>query len=107
MSSRAFSTTAAKYVGKWLGYSLDLLPSHWQSALQKYTAPGGGAEARLGNIDSVEIKSRDEGPVHKSHYNPKDKADIISIRVSGEKGIKTCHVYENGLGTADQGEDPS
>jgi len=43
--------------------------------------------------------------VHKSHYNPKDKEDVISARVEGEDDTKTCHVYEDGTGTTKKGGD--
>lgn len=37
--------------------------------------------------------------MHKSHNNPKDKEDTISLRVKGEDDTKTCHVYGDGTGT--------
>ena len=43
--------------------------------------------------------------MHKSHYNPDDMEDVISIRIKGEDGTKTCHVYENGTGTTKKGGD--
>jgi len=43
--------------------------------------------------------------VHKSHYNPKDKEDVISARVEGEDDTKTCHVYKDGTGTTKKGGD--
>ncbi|KAI4275404.1 MAG: hypothetical protein L6R38_005866 [Xanthoria sp. 2 TBL-2021] len=103
--SRAFSTSAAKAVERWSGFSREKLSPQWKKAVEKFTMLGGSAEGKLGKIESVEIKTRDEGPVHKSLFNPKDKEDIISIRVQGENGIKTCHVYEDGSGTTKKGGD--
>ncbi|KAI9698962.1 MAG: hypothetical protein M1836_003151 [Candelina mexicana] len=103
---RAFSTSSAKSVNKWLGFSRDKLTPTWRKAVEKFTEPGGSAEKKLGKIDSFEIKSRDEGPVHKSHYNPEDEEDIISMRIRGENDTKTCHVYEDGTGKTKKGEDP-
>ncbi|KAF2231065.1 hypothetical protein EV356DRAFT_535884 [Viridothelium virens] len=101
--SRFFSSTAAKAVGQWFGYGRDKLTPKWRTAVEKFTEPGGSAEKRLGEIKSVTIKSREEGPVHKSHFNPKDKEEVVSLRVEGEKGTKTCHVYEDGTGTTKKG----
>ncbi|KAL9092103.1 MAG: hypothetical protein Q9165_004536 [Trypethelium subeluteriae] len=103
--SRFFSTSAAKAVGAWFGYARDNLTPKWKTAVEKFTEPGGSAEKKLGAIKSVTIKSREEGPVHKSHFNPKDQEDVISIRVEGENDTKTCHVYENGTGTTKKGGD--
>lgn len=41
--------------------------------------------------------------MHKSHYSPKDKDDVISIHIEGESDTKTCHVYEDGTGTTKKG----
>ncbi|KAL8848491.1 MAG: hypothetical protein Q9221_006493 [Calogaya cf. arnoldii] len=103
--SRAISTSAVKAVEQWLGYPLQSLTPKWKEPVVKFTSSGGAAEVQLGlgKITSVEIKSRDEGPVHTSHYNPKDLAEIISIRVVAEHGTVTCHVYEDGTGTTKMG----
>ena len=41
--------------------------------------------------------------MHKSHFNPKDKEDVISMRIEGENDTKTCHVYADGTGTTKKG----
>jgi hypothetical protein len=45
-------------------------------------------------------KSRCGNPVHKSHFNPADRADVISVRILGTRGAKTFHIYEDGMATS-------
>ena len=54
--SRAFSTSATKFVKRWLGYDRNELPPPWKIAAETWTMPGGTAEQRLGELQSVEIK---------------------------------------------------
>ncbi|KAF1345525.1 hypothetical protein BDV97DRAFT_402103 [Delphinella strobiligena] len=103
--SRAFSSTARSLV-QWLDFAREKLPSTWQTATTKFACPGGGAEQRLGKVESVVIKSRAEGPIHQSHFNRADKKLVISARIKGSLGTKTCHIYEDGTGTTKKGEDP-
>ena len=41
--------------------------------------------------------------MHKSHFNPEDEEEVISMRVEGENASKTCHVYKDGSGTTKKG----
>lgn len=43
--------------------------------------------------------------MHKSHYSPEDKEDVISARIEGDNNTKTCHIYEDGMGTTKKGGD--
>lgn len=101
--ARHFSTSVAKAVGKWLGYDRENLTPTWKKAVEKFTEPGGSAEQKLGKVEEATIKTRAEGPVHKSHFNPADTEDVISVRIKGENDTKTCHVYEDGTGTTKKG----
>ncbi|KAK7513783.1 hypothetical protein IWZ03DRAFT_241147 [Phyllosticta citriasiana] len=93
-------------VPKIFGYSLDKLPAEFRAAVETYTKVG--AVKRLGEIESVEIKTKGaESPVHKSHYNPNDREDILSVRMKPldkTKGIFTHHVYSDGTGTFKKGD---
>ncbi|KAF2496330.1 hypothetical protein BU16DRAFT_561148 [Lophium mytilinum] len=53
--SRFFSTTARNLL-KWMGFDRTKLPSIWQSAVEKFAGPGGGAEQKLGPVKSVYIR---------------------------------------------------
>ncbi|KAI4182327.1 MAG: hypothetical protein L6R41_006053 [Letrouitia leprolyta] len=111
--SGSSSSNSSNFTFKVFGYAVSKLTPPWRNAFSTYTKPGGSAEQRLGKIESVEIKyrdegpvhqTRDEGPVHPSHFNPKDPADIISVRIEGEKDEKTYHVYPDGTGTTKKGD---
>ncbi|KAL8919613.1 MAG: hypothetical protein Q9172_004916 [Xanthocarpia lactea] len=93
-------------VVKWLGYGLNKLSPVWKTAAETFTKRGGSAEQKLGELKSVEIKSRKEGPVHKSHFNPQDPEEVLSVVCVGAKRTKTCHVYADGKGTTKKGETP-
>lgn len=43
--------------------------------------------------------------MHKSQYSPEDKEVVISARIEGDNDIKTCRIYEDGMGTTKKGED--
>ncbi|OTA94875.1 hypothetical protein M434DRAFT_394247 [Hypoxylon sp. CO27-5] len=102
--SRFFSSSARALV-KFLGYNVDKLRKPYSSAVKKFTAPGGSAEQKLGKLESVYIKSRNNNPVHQSSYNKKDKAWVISAKIVGSKDTKTCHIYEDGTGTIKVGDE--
>ncbi|KAL4785299.1 hypothetical protein BJX76DRAFT_324690 [Aspergillus varians] len=104
MMSRLFSTSARALL-YWTGFDRSKLSERWQSAVEKFTDPGGGAEARLGKLKRVDIKYRDDNPVHQSHFNRDDKAWVISAEISGENGRKVCHIYDDGSGTTKKGEE--
>ncbi|KAK0748073.1 hypothetical protein B0T21DRAFT_343773 [Apiosordaria backusii] len=100
--SQFFSTTTKKFV-KWLGFSREDLSPTWKAASDKFVK-GGSAEEKLGTIQEVYIKSRNGNPVHKSAFNPEDKEDVISARIVGSKGTKTCHIYLDRTGTTKKGD---
>ncbi|CAN9470203.1 unnamed protein product [Alternaria alternata] len=102
-----FFSSSARALAKWLGFDRNKLPSHWKSAVEKFAAPGGAAEQKLGLVQTVEIKSRDGNPVHQSHFNRADKEFVISARITGADGTKTCHIYQDGTGTTKKGGDRS
>ncbi|KAI7538343.1 hypothetical protein KC331_g10418 [Hortaea werneckii] len=88
-----------------LGYSLNLLPSNFKKAIETYLA--NGAVKKVGEIESATIKTKgNESPVHKSQFNPKDKEDIISVRIQPKDGSPayTHHIYANGTGTFKKGD---
>ncbi|KAG6001483.1 hypothetical protein E4U21_004291 [Claviceps maximensis] len=90
---------------KILGYRLNLLPSQFKYALETYLA--NGVVKKVGEVESATIKTRgNESPVHKSHLNPQDKDDIISVRIQPKDGSPayTHHVYANGTGTFKKGD---
>ncbi|RSL51811.1 hypothetical protein CEP54_011232 [Fusarium duplospermum] len=103
--SRYFSTTARNFV-RWLGFSKEELPPKFQQAVEHYAE--NGAVKKVGEIDSIEILHRNDGssPVHQSHFNPKDKAYIVSARITPADGsrARTHHIYENGTGTFRMGD---
>ncbi|OCL07466.1 hypothetical protein AOQ84DRAFT_389488 [Glonium stellatum] len=103
--SRFFSTTARNLL-KWLGFDRTELPPSWRSAVEKFAGPGGGAEQRLGPVNSIYIKSRQGNPLHQSHFNRADKRTVISAEISARNGKKVCHIFEDGSGTTKKGEDP-
>lgn len=41
--------------------------------------------------------------MHKFHYSPEDKEDVISARIEGDNDTKTCHIYEDGMGMTKKG----
>ncbi|CAN9369499.1 unnamed protein product [Alternaria alternata] len=51
-----FFSSSARALAKWLGFDRNKLPSHWKSAVEKFAAPGGAAEQKLGLVQTVEIK---------------------------------------------------
>ncbi|OAL53819.1 hypothetical protein IQ07DRAFT_320393 [Pyrenochaeta sp. DS3sAY3a] len=104
--SRFFSSSA-RALAKWFGFDRNKLPANWKSAIETFVAPGGSAEQKLGAVQEVEIKSRGNNPVHQSHFNRADKEFVISARITGANGTKTCHVYEDGTGTTKKGGDRS
>ncbi|KAL6707077.1 hypothetical protein ACN47E_004829 [Coniothyrium glycines] len=91
---------------KIFGYSVEKLPPIFRTALDTYMK--NGAVKKVGEIDSVEIKTRgDESPVHTSHFNRKDKEKVLSIRVKPVDKSKitlTHHVYSDGTGTLKMGD---
>ncbi|KAK8166391.1 hypothetical protein IWX90DRAFT_211758 [Phyllosticta citrichinensis] len=93
-------------VPKIFGYSLDKLPGKFKTAVETYAK--NGAVKKVGEIESVEIKTKGtESPVHKSHYNPNDREDILSVKITPvdrTQGICTHHVYPNGTGTIKKGD---
>ncbi|KNG83000.1 hypothetical protein ANOM_008745 [Aspergillus nomiae NRRL 13137] len=102
--SRLFSTSARAFL-EWAGFDRYKLSPKWRSAVERFTGPGGGAEARLGKLRRVDIKHRDDNPVHQSHFNRDDKEWVISAEISGENGRKVCHIYDDGSGTTKKGEE--
>ncbi|KAI9932523.1 hypothetical protein MW887_008765 [Aspergillus wentii] len=103
--SRAFST-ARQNLAKWLGYSKELLPQPFGQAVDRYGS--NGAVKKVGKIDSIEILHRNDGssPVHRSHFNRKDKELIISARITPAdgSGARTHHIYADGTGTIKKGD---
>ncbi|KAF3015796.1 hypothetical protein E8E15_006639 [Penicillium rubens] len=102
--SRAFST-ARQNLARWLGYNKELLPESWRAAVERYEK--GGAVKKVGEIESIEILHRNDGssPIHKSHFNRADKADILSVRVKPFGGLaRTHHIYIDGTGTLRKGD---
>ncbi|EZF09663.1 hypothetical protein H112_08952 [Trichophyton rubrum D6] len=79
--SRLFSTSARALL-QWAGFDRNKLPEKWRSAVERFTGPGGGAEARLGKLKRVDINAE----------------------ISGENGRKVCHIYDDGSGTTKKGE---
>ncbi|KAM5440961.1 hypothetical protein MferCBS31731_004100 [Microsporum ferrugineum] len=102
--SRLFSTTARALLS-WSGFDRFRLPEKWRRAVDTFTVPGGAAEAKLGKLTHVNIKYRDDNPIHQSHFNRDDKEWVISAEISGENGKKVCHIYEDGSGTTKKGDD--
>ncbi|TWU70419.1 hypothetical protein ED733_000063 [Metarhizium rileyi] len=105
MSQRFFSTTAQSFY-RVLGLAVNKIPESHREAFTKFTKPGGVAKRKLGKIQEVFIKSRNGNPVHQSHYNPADKALVISVRIVGSRETKTCHIYSDGTGTIKKGDAP-
>ncbi|EER25351.1 hypothetical protein D8B26_008387 [Coccidioides posadasii str. Silveira] len=102
--ARAFSSTARTLV-RWLGYDKELLTPEFRQAVDHYAA--NGAVKKVGEIESIEILHRNDSssPIHRSHYNPKDKELIISARVKPTNGpARTHHIYANGTGTIRVGD---
>ncbi|PGH08029.1 hypothetical protein GX51_01470 [Blastomyces parvus] len=102
--SRLFSTSVRTLL-IWSGFDKSRLPPKWRTAVENFTKPGGGAEAKLGKLKSVNIKYKDDNPVHKSHFNREDQEWVISAEISGVNGRKVCHIYENGTGTTKKGDE--
>ncbi|EEQ91221.2 uncharacterized protein BDCG_06341 [Blastomyces dermatitidis ER-3] len=102
--SRLFSGSLQTLV-RWSGFDKSKLSAKWKTAVENFTKPGGGAENRLGKLNSVNIKHRDDNPVHKSHFNRDDNEWVISAEISGANGRKVCHIYEDGTGTTKKGEE--
>ncbi|AEO62406.1 uncharacterized protein THITE_112236 [Thermothielavioides terrestris NRRL 8126] len=101
---RSFSTSARKLL-QYLGYPFADLPGPWKTATETYLH--NGAAKKVGVIKSVEILHRNDGssPVHKSHYNPNDPEEVISVRIEDENGNKrTHHIYSDGTGTGFVGD---
>ncbi|CAD6441939.1 981b4416-b5b9-46f0-b758-9370ad5b2ec8 [Sclerotinia trifoliorum] len=89
---------------KFIGFDREKLPTIYKKHLDKTITPGGKAEQVVGKVQQVNIKSRCGNPVHKSHYNPADKEDIISVKILGSKGSKTFHIYPDGMATSNKDE---
>jgi len=92
-------------------------------AIDKFFAPGGAAEQKLGNITRVNIRyeflaseprfireslpytnlvpssSKNGHAQHISKTNPGDKRSIITARAVGSKKTRNCHINEKGTGT--------
>ncbi|KAJ5882291.1 uncharacterized protein N7529_000963 [Penicillium soppii] len=107
--SRAFST-AREAIVRWLGFNKELLPPNFKQAAEVY-AENGAVKVRyraFGKIDSIEILYRNDGtsPVHQSHFNRNDKAQIISARITPAdgSGARTHHIYPDGTGTIKKGD---
>lgn len=46
-----------------------------------------------------------ESPIHQSSFNRKDKAEIISVKITPRVGpASTHHIYKDGTGTARMGD---
>ncbi|KAE9968858.1 hypothetical protein EG328_007211 [Venturia inaequalis] len=101
-----FITTTARNLINWMGYQKEALPPYFQSAVEHYAE--NGAVKKVGEVKSIEILHRNDGtsPIHQSSFNPKDKANIISARVTPANGgpIRTHHIYEDGTGTFKKGD---
>ncbi|KAK7424796.1 hypothetical protein QQZ08_008425 [Neonectria magnoliae] len=100
---RFFSSSARDLV-RFLGFDIKNLPGLYQNATHKFTKPGGTAEQELGPLKKVYIKSKGNKPVHRSRFNPADKAPVISATIFGSKATKTCHIYKDGTGTTKKGD---
>ncbi|KGO63869.1 hypothetical protein PITC_054950 [Penicillium italicum] len=103
--SRMFSTSVRALL-KWSGFDRAKLPDDWRNAVETFTMPGGGAEAKLGKLKRIYIRYRGNDPVHQSHFNPEDKRWVISAEISGEDGRKVCHIFKDGKGTTKKDDDP-
>ncbi|KAF7854575.1 hypothetical protein EAF04_010384 [Stromatinia cepivora] len=99
--SRFFSSSARVLI-KFIGFDKEKLPTAFRGGLDHALIPGGKAEQVVGKLQQVNIKSSNGNPVHKSLYNPADKANVISVRILGSKGSKTFHIYEDGAATSDK-----
>ncbi|CRL19898.1 unnamed protein product [Penicillium camemberti] len=94
---------------KFTGYDLAKLEECWIVAVNRFFSPGGGAE-QVGNIASyphipvnrlvLDNTPSNNGPIHRSSFNPEDKRLVLTFvvtAVSGEK--KRCYVFQTGKGT--------
>ncbi|KAK1148738.1 hypothetical protein N8T08_008623 [Aspergillus melleus] len=100
MSIKRTFHSARQTLVKFLGYPADKLDEPFKDAFFNYVE--NGAVKKVGELESVEILHRNDGsnPIHKSHYNRNDTANIISAKVKPKNGsARTHHIYENGTGT--------
>ncbi|PYH37079.1 uncharacterized protein BO87DRAFT_423402 [Aspergillus neoniger CBS 115656] len=96
---RSFHSARAALIRFW-GFPAENLEPPFHDAF--FTYVNNGAVKKVGEIESVEILHRNDGsnPIHKSHFNRNDPANIISARIKPKNGsARTHHIYENGTGT--------
>ncbi|KAJ5420095.1 hypothetical protein N7465_002614 [Penicillium sp. CMV-2018d] len=107
---RKARTKQAETTVKFTGYDRAKLEECWIVAVNRFFAPGGGAEQKFGLISTAELTqvylwvldntTSNNDPVHRSSFNPKDERPVLTFivtAVSGEK--KRCHVIDTGKGT--------
>ncbi|EKM75279.1 hypothetical protein AGABI1DRAFT_132418 [Agaricus bisporus var. burnettii JB137-S8] len=99
---KRFISSSVTSILLWVGYDRHKLPTEWKTATEIYVT--NGAVGKVGQIDTIEILHRPRkgpSPIHKSAFNPSDKVDIISARITPKNGSYplTHHIYKNGTGT--------